>query len=93
MKTVVRMFLRALKPALTWVLSLTSTLQYREREADVVRFSLAVLDLCNMNEFPYRVADSQLKVSIGELKCASNPDIILETLKDRQVSFFSFCTC
>lgn len=45
-----------------------------------------------MNEFPYRVADSKLTVSIGELACTSNPDIILETLNDQQVFFFYPCS-
>jgi hypothetical protein len=60
-------------------------LHYREREADVVRFSGTLLNLVDMTVFPYRLAHSKLTVSIGEWICAANPDIIIEILEDPQV--------
>eukprot|EP01127_Copromyxa_protea_P023332 TRINITY_DN870_c0_g1_i10.p1 TRINITY_DN870_c0_g1~~TRINITY_DN870_c0_g1_i10.p1 ORF type:complete len:249 (-),score=21.28 TRINITY_DN870_c0_g1_i10:65-811(-) len=79
MSWTVRDFLSCLKPALT------------EREADVLVFSRTLLNLVNMGSFPYRLADSKLTVSIGELVCTANPDIILETLEDPQDHLGPIC--
>jgi hypothetical protein len=83
----VKRFLSLLKPALMFV-SISSISHNRECKADFVGFSRVLLDLCEMTSFPYHLANSELTISIAELKCKANPDIELAVLKNPDVPTF-----